>query len=354
MPFTDKPQEVLQLIGSQKEPFPIFILMGEEEYFTDKIEKKILSTYLPNPDERDFNLSIMYANDCTVEDIIASCRRYPMGGTRTVVLVREAQALVTNSSSESGTGQPLSSLLTLIKHPNPYNILVVSIKGGKRLNRRLQFVKELEKKALLVDSKAIRDYQITPYIAPIAAEHGLVLTPEAIQVVAQRIGTDLVRMDSELEKLSTALPMKDRQRVTPEMVMEFTGWNKEYSPFDLRNALAYKHLSEAVHIALSLAEDEKRVPVQMILPQIFSYFANLIIAFYAPNRNSEASVMQQLGITNRFFVKEYMAGLNNYSPYKVLSIIKYIRKCDARSKGVYGDESTSKEILLDLVLFAMN
>lgn len=354
MPFVDKPQSILSQIHIDQKPYPIYILMGEEEYFTDKIEKKIVSAYLPDEDEWAFNYTILYGPETTVEDILTACRRYPMGGMRTIVLVREAQALITNSTAEDGGGQPLAHLTQLIKHPNPHNILILSIKGGKRLNRRMKFVKELEKSALIVESKEIRDYQIEPYVQPIASEHGLQLNAQTVQLVAERIGTDLSRLDSELEKLATALPEADRQRVTPEMVMEYTSFGKEYSVFDLRKALAYKQRGEAMRIALALASDEKRTPVQMLLPQIFSYFANLLIAFYATNRNSEQSVMQQLGLTNRFFVHEYMAGLRNYPARKVTEIITYLRKCDARSKGLYSDEGSSEEILTDLVLFILN
>ncbi len=354
MPYSDKPQDVLQGIGTAKQPFPIFILMGEEEYFTDKIEKKILSTYMPDEEQQTFNYSVLYGTNCGIEDIVAACRRYPMGGSRTLVVVREAQTFITNSSSENGNGQPLSALVQLLKHPNPYNILVLSIKGGKRLNRRMTFVKELEKGALLVDSKAIRDYQIMPYIQPMAEAHGLHLSQDAVQVVAERIGTDLTRIDSEFGKLATALPEAYRMNVSPEMVMEYTGWNKEYSAFDLRKALAYKQRGEAVRIAFALANDEKRVPIQMVLPQLFSYFANLMVAYYATDRRNEDSVMRELGITNRYFVKEYMAGLRNYSAKRVMAIIRFLRKCDARSKGMYGDEGSSREVLLDLVLFILS
>lgn len=354
MPYNDKPQVILSQIRADQKPFPIYILMGEEEYFTDKIEKKIVSTYMPNEEERDFNYTVLYGSSCSIEDILASCRRYPMGGARTIVVVREAQGLISSSTSESGSGQPLAGLTQLLSHPNPYNILVVSIKGGKKLNRRMAFVKELEKGGIIVESKEIRDYQITPYIQPIAAEHGLQLSMQSQEVVAQRVGTDLIRLDSEMEKLATALPPEAKQMVTPEMVLEYTGWNKEFSVFDLRKALAYGQRGEAMKVAMALAADEKKTPVQMILPQIFSYYAQLLIAFYATDRNNELSVMSQLGLQNRFFVREYMAGLRNYRPAKVMSIIKYLRRCDARSKGMYSDEGGSDEILTDLVLFIMS
>lgn len=358
MPYSDKPQGVLQEIRPDCKPYPIYILMGEEEYFTDKIEKKILSTYLPNEDEWDFNYSLLYGADTDWVDVLATCRRYPMGGARTIVVVREAQVLLRGGGGEdsdgAGGGQGLEMLASLVERPNPYNILVLCLKGGKKVSRRSKHIKRIEEVGLIVDSPEIRDYQIEPYIQPLANERGLNLDFSAIRLVAERIGTDLQRMDSEFEKLQTALPPQEMRMVTPEMVLKYTSINKEFSVFDLRRAIAERNLSQAMHIAKSLSEDEKRVPVQMLLPQLFDYFANLLIAFYAPYPRDEKAVMQQLGINRAFFVKEYMQGLRNYKAYKVTQIITYLRRCDARSKGMYGGEGASEEILVDLVMFIFN
>lgn len=354
MPYTDNPQSVLGQIRLDQKPSSIYILMGEEEYFIDKIEKKIVSTYMPDEDERAFNYTLLYGSSCGIDDIIASCRRYPMGGDRTIVVVREAQALVGGGNSAEGGSQPLSGLVQLLKHPNPYNILVVCIKGGKRLNRKWTFVKELERGAMIVDSKEIRDYKIEPYIQPIAGEYGLTLSFEAIQQVAGWIGTDLVRLDSEMEKLSIALPAESRAMVTPQMILQYTSASKEFSVFDLRRAIAYRQVGEAHKIAKELSRDSGRTPIQMIIPQIFSFFSNLLLACYASNPKDQRSVMSELGITNPFFVREYMSGLNNYSAVRILDIIKYLRYSDARSKGMYSDEGESEEILTDLVLFILS
>lgn len=356
MPFSDKPQSILQEIRPDRKPYPMYILMGEEEYFTDKIEKKILSTYMPNEEERDFNYTLLYGADTGMEEIIASCRRYPMGGERTIVIIREAQTLIRGGGEEEegNKGQGLELLTTLIDRPNPYNILVLCLKGGKKISRRNKFVKRIEECGLIVESPEIRDYQIESYIQPLAQEHGLNLDFSAVRLVAVRIGTDLTRMDHEFEKLQTALPDSAKRMVTPDMVLKYTGINKEYSVFDLRKALAEKDKARAMQIAMSLSSDEKRVPIQMLLPQIFDYYANLLIAFYTPNPKTEQAVMKQLGIGRSFFVKEYIQGLRNYKAYKVTQIISYLRKCDARSKGMYGEEGSSEEILIDLVLFIFN
>ena len=68
---------------------PIYFFMGEEPYYIDKltdfIEQNVLQEH-----ERDFNQSILYGRDVTMEDVIGSAKRFPMMADRQVVIVREA------------------------------------------------------------------------------------------------------------------------------------------------------------------------------------------------------------------------------------------------------------------------
>lgn len=351
MPYTESPQNVLAEIAPSKAPYPIYVLMGEEEYFTDRIEQKLLSTYMPDVEQRDFNYNLLYGMDVSAEDIVAACRRIPLGSERTITVVREAQNLM-RGTGEGGGKQPLDALEQLVSHPVPFNTLVLSFKG-RSPSRRMKVMKAFEKVGLVVSSPAVREYNLESYILPLAKEQGLQLSMEAVQALREHIGTDIGRMSSELEKLAMALTPEQRQRVSMEMVLKYTGLNKEYSAFDLRRALAVKDRARALTIARSLAKDAKRVPVQMIIPVLFSYFSGLLIAFYARSNNPR-DVMNYMGLNKEFLVKDYMTGLRNYRASKVASIITYLRQMDARSKGMYSDEGEPDAILIDLVLMILN
>ena len=71
---------------------PIYFFMGEEPYYIDKltdfIEQNVLQEH-----ERDFNQTILYGRDVTMEDVVGNAKRYPMMADRQVVVVREAQEL---------------------------------------------------------------------------------------------------------------------------------------------------------------------------------------------------------------------------------------------------------------------
>ena len=71
---------------------PIYLLMGEESFYIDDLEQKIVSGAL-REDERDFNLTICYGVDVETREVISMCKRYPVMAERQVIVVREAQIL---------------------------------------------------------------------------------------------------------------------------------------------------------------------------------------------------------------------------------------------------------------------
>lgn len=361
MPYTDKPQEILSAIRPGTEPNRVYVLTGAEEYFTDKIEKKIVSTYM-SEEERDFNLTLLYGMHTSVGEIISSCRRVPMGSRYTIVIVREAQHLLRGAGGgddddegeeTKSSGTSINDLKSLLTNPVASNVLILEFKG-KSPNRNHSFFKAVAKEGVYVDSKEVREYQLDSYIIPLAQEHGLSLNAAAIHEMARHIGTDLMRLDSEMEKLSMALTNEQKQRITPEEVLKYTSLAKEFSPFDLKNALARKDYAQSLHIAQMLSRDDKKNPIQMIIPILFNYFSNLLVAFYAPAPRDERAVMQWMGLNSSYMVRDYMSGLRSYRGRKVADIISAIRRADARSKGMYSAEGSSEEILIDLVLMILN
>ena len=71
---------------------PIYLLMGEEPYFVDKVADYIEDNVL-HEEEKGFNQIIMYGRDTNVDDIVGNAKRYPMMAERQVVIVKEVQDL---------------------------------------------------------------------------------------------------------------------------------------------------------------------------------------------------------------------------------------------------------------------
>ena len=314
---------------------PVYILMGEEPFFMDRITDLLIENVLAES-ERDFNQMIMYGADTDAAMIINAARRFPMMSEYQLVVVREAQLV-----------RDIELLTNYVKNPLKSTVLVVNYKY-KNLDRRKTLAAATEKNGILFESKKIPDYKMPGFIVSFMQQRSTGIDQKAAQMLSDFLGNDLSRLSKELDKLVLILPEKAPKRVTPELIEQNIGISKEYNNFELIKALAVKDVLKANRIAQYFEKNPKSNPIQMTLPVIFNYFSNLLICYYTKDR-SETGLMTALGLRGTFQVKDYMTGLRNYPAMKVFNLISDIRTTDARSKGVDNSSASDADLLKELL-----
>lgn len=314
---------------------PVYILMGEEPFFMDRITDLLLENVL-SEFEKDFNQMIMYGADTDAAMIINAARRFPMMSEYQLVVVREAQLV-----------RDIELLTNYVKSPLKSTVLVINYKY-KTLDRRKTLASATDKTGILFESKKIPDYKMPAFIVSFMQQRSIGIDPKAAQMLSDFLGNDLSRLNKELDKLALILPEKVAKRITPELIEQNIGISKEYNNFELIKALAVKDVLKANRIAQYFEKNPKSNPIQMTLPVIFNYFSNLLICYYTKDR-SETGIMTALGLRGTFQVKDYMTGLRNYPAMKVFNLISDIRTTDARSKGVENTSVSDADLLKELL-----
>lgn len=318
---------------------PVYFLMGEEDYYIDRISDYIIDTVLTDT-EKEFNLTVLYGSDTDIATIINAAKRYPMMSKYQVVAVREAQAL-----------RNLDELVYYLQKPLESTILVMCYKHGA-LDRRKKLVAELEKAGVLFDSKKLKDAQLPGFITSYLKRKQVEIEPKASEMMAEFVGTDLNRMAGELEKLVITLPAGQR-RITPEQIERNIGISKDYNNFELRNALIEKDVLKANRIIKYFEENPKNNPLQVTLAVLFNFFANLMLVYYAPDK-SDRGIAAHLGLRSPWQAKDYENAMKRYTGVKVMQIVGAIRQCDAKSKGVGNSSVSDGELLRELVYFILH
>lgn len=318
---------------------PVYFLMGEEDYYIDRISDYIMDTVLTET-EKEFNLTLLYGSDTDIVSIINAARRYPMMSKYQVVIVREAQNL-----------KNLDELIHYLQKPMSSTILVMCYKHGT-LDRRKKITAELEKAGVLFESKKLKDTQLPGFISSYLKRKQVEIEPKASEMMAEFVGTDLNRMAGELEKLIITLPA-GQKRITAEQIERNIGISKDYNNFELRNALIEKDVFKANQIVKYFEDNPKNNPLQVTLAVLFNFFSNLMLAYYAPDKSDQA-IASQLGLRSPWQAKDYMAGMRKYTGVKVMQIIGAIRTCDAKSKGIDNPSTPDGELLRELVYFILH
>jgi len=317
---------------------PIYLLMGEEPYYIDKISEFIEETILTE-EERGFNQMVLYGRDVAVEDIVSNAKRFPMMAERQVVIVKEAQDL----------SRTFDKLDDYAKNPQPSTVLVLCYKY-KTVDKRKAVYKAINKTGVVFESKKLYDNQVPDWIKRVLSPKGYTITPKASQLLVEFLGTDLGKINNELEKLQIVLP-KNTQ-ITPEHIEENIGISKDYNNFELRKAIGAKDSVKAFKIVQYFADNPKDNPMVVTVALLFNFFSQLLQLHGMKDRNPR-SVASALRV-NPYFVNEYLDAARNFPMRKVSQVVALLREFDVKSKGVNSNAVPQGDLLKELLVKILN
>ncbi len=316
---------------------PVYFLHGEEPYYIDQIASVLESTVLTEA-ERAFNLTIAYGKDAEPKSIIDTCSRYPMMATHQVVLLKEAQDM-----------KKLADLQPYIEKPVPSTLLVICHKH-KKFDARTRFAKAVKKHAVVFESKKPYDNQIPDWIKSYLKDRQLTIQPNAAELIAEHLGTNLSKIANELDKLIINLP--GGANVTPKHVQDHIGISKDYNVFELQKALGTRDKAKTLRIVNYFIANERKNPLVVVIATLYNYFSKIYKTHFLRNL-SDNELAAALG-TRPYFVREYKSASRLYPLPKTEAVIGLLREYDLRSKGVDNVGVLPGELLREMTWRILN
>ena len=209
-----------------------------------------------------------------------------------------------------------------------------------------------------LQSDKLRDYEVERWISAYITDFnansqenkGLTIDPRVAPLLADHIGTDLSAIVGALRKLIDGCPEGVRV-INAELVERNIGISKDFNIIELQNALVKKNIAKAVQITTYFASSKDHPMIRELSP-LFTFFSNLLMYHYMPDKSKEA-VSRELGI-NPFFVKDYVEAARNYPAGKVFYIVGYLREIDARLKGVNNPSAKDADLWKELIYKIMH
>lgn len=332
-------REIVEQIRRQ-EYKPIYLLMGEEAYYIDRISEYIADNVLTK-DEQDFNQTVIYCTrETAVADVINCARRYPMMAKHQVVIVKEAQNLL-----------KIDELAVYAQNPMETTILVICYKNGK-VDGRKKLIPAVERVGVVFESPKLKDGMLPQFIADYLRRKQVSIEERACLMMAESVGADLNRMAGELDKLVLALPT-GQMRITPDLVEQHVGISKEFNLWELRAAVSNKDVAKVNKIIFYFDQNPKANSPVATVAMLFNFFAQLMLAYYSPDR-TERGMMVQLDLRQNWQLREYTTAMRNYTALKTMRIIGKLREADARLKGINRGNLTDADIMHELFFYILH
>ena len=301
----------------------VYLLMGEEPYYPELVCQAIIDNCLQEW-EKDFNETICYGADVDADTVITAARRFPMMADRQLVVVKEAQQM-----------KSLEDLALYCQQPLDSTVLVILMHGASA-DKRKALYKSVLKSGVIVESNALRDYEMPQWIASYYENRGLKIHPEAAMLLTESAGTDLGKIAVETEKLLKNLP-EGVKEIQVADVEKNVGVSRQFSIFELTKCLSYRQSAQALKIAAHIGETP-RFALPMVVAPLFTHFYR-ILKYHAG----------EVPKVNPYFLKEYDAAKRNYPLASCQRIIALLNDYDYKGKGGDAGEASPAELFTELV-----
>ena len=319
----------------------IYLLMGEETFFTDKISNFFQNKFI-DESLKEFNLEIHYGKDSSILKVLNSCKSFPMMSDKKLIIVKEAQEL---DVFKTKNNTYLNYLLEYIKNPNQSSTVIYCIKN-KKLDKRGKLYKSFLEHAIVLDSDAkenkINDNQIPKWIRNEVQNENFTINDDALFLISENIVNNLIKISNALKKVYIN---KTNKTIDVKDVESYVGINRDYNYFELQDSLVEKNLIKCSKIFNYFNSNQKTFPIQKTIIYLFSFYYKLLI-IKSKNIHNLNTISSTISV-HPFVAKSYLTALSNYSLLEIKLILKTIKKLDSISKGIYRINNDENSLLLE-------
>jgi DNA polymerase-3 subunit delta len=235
---------------SLKDPaVSVAYLCGEERFLVQETLTRIRERAFLEVRAPDFNVQRFSSRATKLTEILDSCRTLPVMSPRRLVEVHDAEAITADFQEE---------FLAYVRAPDPACTLVLV---GAKADLRLKLFKELAAAGVLQSFDRLHDRALPGWVVDRAPAHGISISQDAAQGLSLAIGSELLLLDSALEKLR--LVVGEGGEVTAKDVATHVASTRVEDNFAIVNSLAAGDLGTALGTMLAVLDADTR-PLSLV------------------------------------------------------------------------------------------
>ena len=247
----------------------VFLLAGEEPYYTERAEEAILRRLLPVPEERADAL-IRYEEMPPLDTLMETLETAPFFTDKMVVLVRDAAVLRAGKKKEEDDDAPASKdtvtdrFAALLADLPPTTYAVFTL--GTKPDKRRKLYQTVEKHGRVLESAPLRPWNVEGWLNGRLREMGRSMHPRAraffLNIVSMMQTISLAFLDRQLEKL--ALYTDNSQFSENDLRAAFSEM-PEVSVFALTDAVSARDIRRALDLLARCRADGVHFTVLLVL-----------------------------------------------------------------------------------------
>lgn len=226
---------------------PVYCLCGDNEFRKDEAVRQLIDR-ATDPGTRDFNVDQLRGSEIDAESLEVSLSTVPVMSDWRVVTLRDPLAL---------KKQARAVLDRYLQNPSPSTVLVLVVPAGSEPSQ------EIIDCASTFEIDTLTGSRLTKWIVRQAkTTHGVEIDPDAAELLQQAVGTDLMELAGEVDKLAS---YADGQRIDATAVSSVVGVRRGETIVDLLDAVARRASNVAISLTPLVLRQPKMTGVSVVM-----------------------------------------------------------------------------------------
>jgi DNA polymerase III subunit delta len=241
-------------------PPAALLLLGDEPYLRDSCRAQLIETYVPEG-ARTWGVSRYSADRGETQAALEQAQTLPMLAKQQVVFLEEAEAI--EKLGEKAREEAVEQLVAYLDNPAPFTVLVIE---AEKLDMRMQLGKKLSDLALVVEvglGERVED-RIAAAVGlakALAKEEDVEFEKGAAEDLAEFVSGDLMRLKTEVEKLTTYAA--ERKMIRRADISSMVISEKTATIWEVADLIASRQPGKALEFIERLLRDGEE-PVMMV------------------------------------------------------------------------------------------
>ena len=321
----------------------IYLLMGEETFFIKKICQFFENNFIEDHN-KSFNQEIFYGRDISIENIISSCKSFPMMSDKKLVIIKEAQEL---DIFKRNNDKKNELLINYLSNVNPSTTLIFCL-NNKTLDKRGKLFKSFNESSCILDSSSkdnkIYDNQLPKWIESEVNKKKYSISNDALLILTENIGNNLEKIDNALNKIYSNIESKN---ISKDDILNLVGINREYNLFEFQDSLIDRNSLKCGKIMNYFTSNEKKFPIQQLIIYMYGFYSKLLVV-KSKNLSNPDTISSEISV-HPYVARSYARAMQNYTLNELFMIISFIKELDLVSKGLKQLKADNKALMGQII-----
>ena len=321
----------------------IYLLMGEETFFIKKICQFFENNFIEDQN-KSFNQEIFYGRDISIENIISSCKSFPMMSDKKLVIIKEAQEL---DIFKRNNDKKNELLINYLSNVNSSTTLIFCL-SNKTLDKRGKLFKSFNESSCILDSSSkenkIYDNQLPKWIESEVKKKKYSISNDALLILTENIGNDLEKIDNALNKIYSNIESKN---ISKDDILNLVGINREYNLFEFQDSLIDRNSLKCGKIMNYFTSNEKKFPIQQLIIYMYGFYSKLLVV-KSKNLSNPDTISSEISV-HPYVARSYARAMQNYTLNELFMIISFIKELDLVSKGLKQLKADNKALMGQII-----